>query len=55
MEEKVHYKVSKLKENGLENENYKIIPLTRVVLDPGMEFMGRQKCHKILLERKDKT
>lgn len=55
MEEKSHYKVSKLKENGLENENYKIIPLTRVVLDRGMESMGRQKCHKILLERKVKT
>jgi hypothetical protein len=53
--EKVHYPVADLKENGEKNENYQDIPLERVVLDPGMEFMGRLKCHKILLERKVKT
>ena len=55
MEEKVHYPVALHKENGEKNENYKLIPLVNVILDPGMEFMGRQKCHKILLEKKVKT
>ena len=55
MEEKVHYPVAELKENGEKNENYQYIPLERVVLDPGMEFMGRQKCHKLLLEKRVKT
>ena len=26
-----------------------------MVLDPGMEFMGKQKCHKLLLEKRVKT
>ena len=55
MEEKVHYPVALHKENGEKNENYQFIPLVKVVLDPGMEFMGRIKCHKILLEKKVKT
>ena len=55
MEEKVHYPVAELKENCEKNENYQYIPLERIVLDPGMVFMGRQKCHKILLEKKVKT
>lgn len=55
MEEKVHYPVALHKENGEKNENYNLIPLVNVILDPGMEFMGRQKCHKILLEKKVKT
>jgi hypothetical protein len=55
MEEKVHYPVAELKENGEKNENYQYIPLERVVLDPGMEIMGRQKCHKLLLDKRVKT
>jgi hypothetical protein len=55
MEEKVHYPVALHKENGEKNENYQQIPLERVVLDPGMEFMGKQKCHKLLLEKRIKT
>lgn len=55
MEEKVHYPVALHKENGEKNENYEYIPLERVVLDPGMEFMGGQKCHKLLLEKRIKT
>lgn len=55
MEEKNHYLVALHKENGVKNENYQYIPLVNVLLDPGMEFIGRQKCHKILLEKKVKT
>ena len=55
MEEKNHYPVALHKENGVKNENYQYIPLVNVLLDPGMEFIGRQKCHKILLEKKVKT
>ena len=52
MEEKVHYPVALHKENGEKNENYQFIPLINVVLDPGMEFMGRIKCHKICLKKR---
>lgn len=55
MEEKVHYPVALLKENGEKNENYQFIPLERIVLDPGMKSMGKQKCHEILLDKRVKT
>ena len=53
--DKKHYKVAQNKENGEKNENFQYIPLERVVLDPGMEFMGRLKCHQLLLKKKVKT
>jgi hypothetical protein len=53
--EKTHYKVAQIKENGEKNENFQYIPLERIVLDPGMEFAGRLKCHKVLLQMGVKT
>ena len=50
--DKKHYKVAQNKENGEKNENFQYIPLERVGLDPGMEFMGRLKCHQLLLKKK---
>ena len=54
MEEITHYPVASLKENGEKNENFTFISLTNIILDPGMEFKGRQKCHEILKNRKVK-
>ena len=55
MEEMTHYPVASIKENGEKNENFTFVSIDNIILDPGMEFMGRQKCHKILLEKKVKT
>jgi|TARA_B110000902_G_scaffold209010_1_gene238657 hypothetical protein len=55
MEEKTYYSVANLKENGLENKDITYIPLEKIVLDPGMEFAGRQFCHEILKTKKVKT
>lgn len=55
MEEMKHYTVASIKENGEKNENCIFVSMDNIILDPGMEFMGRQKCHKILLEKKVKT
>lgn len=50
-----HYPVASIKENGEKNENFTFVSMENIILDPGMESMGRQKCHKILLEKKVKT
>ena len=49
------YPISQLKENGLENKDIRYIPLGKIVLDPGMEFKGRQMCHETLKTKKVKT
>ena len=54
MEEISHYHVANIKENGEKNESYTLVSLDNIILDPGMEFKGRQKCHKILKNRKPK-
>ena len=55
MEEITHYPVSIIKENGEKNEKVTFVSIDNIILDPGMEFTGRLKCHKILLEKKVKT
>ena len=45
--DKEYYIVSDIKQNGIKNDNFKIIPINKIIFDKGMHILAKEKCDDI--------
>ena len=43
METNIHYPVADVKENGMKNDNFKLISINKIIFDKGMFAMAQEK------------